>query len=116
MKCKKCGSEHIVKNWKRNGKQCYLCKECSHQFISETGRHSLQEEQTAVLLYCLGLSFTAISRVLFVHPSTILRWVRRYAKENCKKNIPTGEIIVELDEMWHFVHSKNKSVDLEGFL
>ena len=103
MKCKRCGSERVVKNGLRHHKQCYLCRYCRHQFTSETGRHTPQEEKVAVLLYCLGLSFTAIAQVLFVHPSTILRWVRKYAQENCRKPIPQGEIVVELDEMWHFV-------------
>jgi hypothetical protein len=35
-----------------------------------------------------------------------MRWVRKYAKENCEKPKPSGEIIVELDEMWHFIRSK----------
>ena len=106
MKCKRCNREKIVKNGRRKGKQCYLCRGCGHQFTSETGWHTPQEEKTAVLLYCLGLSFTAIAQFLFVHPSTILRWVRKYAKENCKKPVPQGEIVIELDEMWHFVNSK----------
>jgi transposase-like protein len=109
MKCKRCQSEEIVKNGMREGKQCYLCRGCKHQFTSEKGWHTPQEEKIAVLLYCLGLSFTAIAQVLFVHPSTILRWVRKYAKENCEKPKPTGEIVVELDEMWHFVRSKKTS-------
>ena len=106
MICKRCKSGKIKKNGFREGKQCYLCLECRHQFISELGRHTIQEEKVAVLLYCLDLSFTAISQVLFVHPSTILRWVRKYAHNNCKKPIPQGEIVIELDEMWHFVQSK----------
>ena len=106
MICKRCSSERIKKNGFRDGKQCYLCRDCKHQFISEFGRHTPQEEKMAVLLYCLGLSFTAIAQVLFVHPSTVLRWVRKYAHKNCKKPIPQGEIVIKLDEMWHFVHSK----------
>jgi len=106
MKCKRCESDKVKKNGFREEVQCYLCNNCKHQFISENGRHSIQEEKTAVLLYCLGLSFTAIANVLFVHPSTIMRWVRKYADNNCKKPIPKGEIVIELDEMWHFVHSK----------
>ena len=106
MKCKRCRSERVVKNGMRHYKQCYLCRDCRHQYTSETGRHTPQEEKAAVLLYCLGLSFTAIAQVLFVHPSTILRWVRKYAQENCRKPVPQGEIVIELDEMWHFVRSK----------
>jgi hypothetical protein len=35
-----------------------------------------------------------------------MRWVRRYANENCKKPEPQGEIVIELDEMRHFIRSK----------
>lgn len=35
MKCKRCGSENIVKNGSRRGKPCFLCKNCKHQFTSE---------------------------------------------------------------------------------
>ena len=110
MKCKRCGCEHIVKCGKRKGRQCYLCRNCGHQFVSVSGRHTLQEKQCAVLLYCLGLSFTAIAGVLSVHPSTILRWVCKYAKDNCGKPVPQGEIVIELDEMWHFLRSKKTKV------
>ena len=104
MICKRCGSNKISKNGKRKKKQCYLCGECGHQFTSERGLE--QEAKVAVLLYCLGLSLTAIAGILYVHPSTVMRWVRKYAQANCKKPIPQGEIVVELDEMWHFVRSK----------
>ena len=82
MKCKRCNSARILKNGKREGQQCYICKNCKHQFISEFGRHTPQEEQAAVLLHCLGLSFASIAQVLFVHPSTILRWVRKYSHKD----------------------------------
>ena len=110
MKCKRCGGTEIVKRGKREGKQCYFCKDCRHQFVSEFGRHTKEEEQLAVLLYCLGLSFTAIGCVLHVHASTIMRWIRRYAETNCPKPEPKGEIVVELDEMWHFIQSKKLNV------
>jgi hypothetical protein len=39
-------------------------------------------------------------------------WVKIYAKENYVKPEPKGEaVIVELDEMWHYLHTKKlKSV------
>ena len=104
MVCKRCGSSEVKKNGLRRKKQCYLCRDCHHQFTNEKGYE--QEKKTAVLLYCLGLSFTSIAQVLFVHPTTVMRWVRKYAKENCKKAVPQGEIVIELDEMWHFARSK----------
>ena len=112
MKCKRCGSEALQKNGKRKGKQCYRCKNCLHQFTSETGRHSEKEVEMAVSLYCLGLSFRTIARLFYVHNTTIMRWIRQYAKEHYDKPLVKGEIVVELDEMWHFIQSKK---DNAGF-
>jgi len=39
-----------------------------------------------------------------------MRWVRRYAQVTYRKPEPKGEIVVELDEMWHFIQSKKINV------
>jgi len=109
-RCRYCGSEEIWKNGKRNKKQNYMCKECRRQFTSEHGRHTEQEEKLAILLYCMGLSMTAIGKIMHYHTSTIMRWIRKYAKATCRKPEPKGEIVVELDEMWHFIKSKKINV------
>ncbi|MDR2167375.1 MAG: helix-turn-helix domain-containing protein [Clostridiales bacterium] len=57
------------------------------------------------MLYCLGLSLTTIGKILHVHASTVMRWIRKYTEKNCKKPKPTGKIIIELDEMHHFIVS-----------
>ena len=110
MKCKRCGCEKITKNGKKDKKQNYLCKNCGHQFISEFGRHTEQEENLAILLYCMGLSFTAIAQILHYHTSTIMRWIRKYTKSDCKKLEPKGEILIELNELWDFVRSKKINI------
>ena len=110
MKCKQCGSESIVKNGKREGAQCYRCKDCSHQFTSEFGRHTEWEEKMAVSLYAAGLSFRTIAVLFCVHNTTIYRWIRDYAQEHYQKPVPKGEIVVELDEMFHFIKSKKTNV------
>ncbi|MDR2700678.1 MAG: hypothetical protein LBC12_07805, partial [Nitrososphaerota archaeon] len=48
----------------------------------------------------------AIGRMLKVEPSTILYWVKNFALRTYEKPIPQGEVLVELDEMWHFLRSK----------
>ena len=58
----------------------------------------------------MGLSMTAIGKILHYHTSTIMRWVRKYAKAGCRKPEPKGEIVVELDEMWHYIKSKKINV------
>jgi transposase len=52
----------------------------------------------AVWLYAHGFSFRAIAKFLKVVVSTVYVWVKKYAKENYKK-----EVIIELDEMWHYL-------------
>jgi hypothetical protein len=32
--------------------------------------------------------------------------VREFAKAHYQKPVPKGEIVLELDEMWHFLHLK----------
>ena len=91
MKCKKCGNETLVKNGRREGKQCYLCRECRHQFTSEHGRHSKQDEALAALLYRFGLPLASIAQLMFIHPSTALRWVRKHTEESQKQPAPQNE-------------------------
>ena len=56
--------------------------------------------------------------------TTVLKWVYRWAKENYQKPKPKGEVLIELDEMHHFIRSKKTSVGcgrhmtarMEGYL
>jgi hypothetical protein len=65
----------------------------------------------------------AIGRMLKVEPSTILYWVRNFALKTYQKPTPQGEVVIELDEMWHFLRSKKtrsssgrRTVELPGSL
>lgn len=106
MKCKICGSDKIIKNGKVKGQQQYLCRNCRHQFISEFGRHTDWEERMAVALYAVGLSFRTIAALFCVDGATIYRWVRNFAQLKYTKPTPQGEVVIELDEMHHFIRSK----------
>jgi hypothetical protein len=48
----------------------------------------------------------AIRRMLNVEPSTILYWVKNFALRTYEKPTPQGEVVIEFDEMWHFLCSK----------
>ena len=42
-----------------------------------------------------------------VSVKAVFDWVKSYAKANYVKPEPKGEaVVVELDEMWHYLHSK----------
>ena len=105
--CPKCSCTVVVKNGKHLGKQRYRCKSCGFQFTRTTARgRPASEKATAVLLYTLGLSFNCIARMLKVSTPAVLRWVRLFAEKTYEKPQPGEAVIVELDEMWHFLCSK----------
>ena len=106
----KCQSIEVVKNGKVQGKQRYKCKSCSLQFTRLTPRgRPAQEKAMAVTLYTLGLSIRAIARLIGVSPTAVLKWIKTFAKTHYEKPAPGDAIIVELDEMWHYLGSKKTS-------
>jgi len=104
--CIKCGSKKTVKNGLRAGQQSYLCRECGYQFMSDRPTASDKLKLRAVALYCAGLSFRTIGVLLGYANTSILYWVREFATAHYQKPVPKGELILELDEMWHFLGSK----------
>ena len=105
--CPKCASERIVKNGRHLERQRFRCKDCGFQFTRDTPRgRPATEKAMAILLYTLGLSFNAIARIYGVATSTVMRWVRDFAEKTYEKPSPGEAVIIELDEMWHYLHSK----------
>jgi transposase-like protein len=105
--CPKCNSEQVVKNGKHLGKQRHRCKLCGFQFTRETPRgRPAKEKALAILLYTLGLSLSAIARLFKVSTTAVLQWVRLFSEKTYEKPEPYEAVIVELDEMWHYLHSK----------
>ena len=67
-------------------------------------------KREAVGLYCAGLSLSATGRRLGVSAQSVMRWVRDHARHHCPKPEPSGRaVVVELDEMWHFVEKRRVS-------
>ena len=64
----------------------------------------------AVTLYTQGLSIRAIARLIEVSPSAVLKWIKTFAKTHYEKPAPADAILVELDEMWHYVKSKKNKL------
>jgi len=105
MKCTNCNSERVVKNGSKNGNKYLKCKECGTQF-SEAVQTSEVAQRCAVVLYCFGLSLRSIGTILDYSNVTILFWIRNFARLHYDKPIPQGDIVLELDEMWHFIEQK----------
>ena len=107
-RCKNCKSSEYTKAGFVKEEQRYKCKKCGCQFVPTRQKGRSEEEKLkAVRLYAHGLSFRAIGKFLNVSARSVFVWVKRFAENNYTKPVLTGDsVIVELDEMWHFIHSK----------
>lgn len=109
--CKRCGSKSYVKNGFVREMQRYRCRDCGYNF-TDTPRRGRSEEAKAlaVLLYSMGKSsYRFIGKLLGVSQVAVYNWICEAAA-----NIPEPEIDaftkeMELDELWHFLHSKKTS-------
>jgi transposase len=103
--CPKCTHPHVVKAGKARGKPRWLCRGCGYQFTCTTPRgRPLWQKSLAIFLYYRGVSMNALGKMFGVWASTILTWIRRYAADHSEKPAPNGKaIVLELDEMWHFL-------------
>src|SRR5918996_1366281 len=62
---------------------------------------------TAVLLYLSDLSMNRTARLLGVSTPTVMAWIERFAEVYAQKPEPEGRaVVVELDEMWHFLKKR----------
>ena len=108
--CPKCQTEQVVKNGQHLGRQRYRCKLCRFQYTRVTPRgHPANEKAAAILLYTMGLSLNAIARIYKISAQSVLRWVRNFAEKTYEKPEPREAVVVELDEMWHYLGSKKTS-------
>jgi len=107
MKCIKCGSEETMKNGHHHERQRFKCKNCGYQFTKEhSASKSPRTKCLAIMLFHSGLSLRSIASIVHVSAPCVLNWVREFSVTGYKKPKPQGSILVTLDEMWQFLHSK----------
>src|SRR3954453_5419334 len=111
LRCKRCGSEERVRNGFMKGLQRYRCKACGLNFTDTPPRGMpLRIKLTAVLLYVSGLSMNRTAKLLGVSTPSVMTWIEQFAKAHAQKPEPEGRaVVVELDEMWHFLKKSGKS-------
>ena len=111
LRCKGCGSEEQVKNGFMRGKQRYRCKACGLNFTDTPPRGMpLRVKVTAVLLYLSGLSMNRTAKLLGVSTPSVMTWIEQFAEVYAQKPEPEGHaVVVELDEMWHFLKKSGTS-------
>jgi transposase-like protein len=105
LTCKKCGSKHIVKAGKVRDNQRYKCTSCGYQFQPNRSKGKADStKKIAVFLYQCGLSMRTIAKIVKTDVHAVYRWIRKFTEENYKKPKQKPEVvIVELDEIWHFI-------------
>jgi insertion element IS1 protein InsB len=110
--CPQCQSDRLVNNGSAAGKPKKQCQQCGYQFTRTTPRGKpLTMKVTAVLLYLSGISMNRIAFLLRVSAQAVLNWIRTFARKYEEKPKPTGRrIILELDEMWHYVKQKRQKL------
>ena len=63
--------------------------------------------QTDVLFYSLGkASFRFLAQLFAVSPATTYQWVGKSAETLAEPVVSAGVKEIEIDQMWHFLHSK----------
>jgi hypothetical protein len=98
------------------GQQRYLCKECGLNFTDTPARGKpLALKAAAVLLYISGLSMNRTAKLLGVSTPTVQAWLEQFAAAYAQKPEPEGRaVVIELDEMWHYLKKVGAALDLEG--
>jgi transposase len=111
LRCKRCGGEEHVKNGLMRGKQRYRCKACGLNFTDTPPRGMpLRVKVLAVLLYVSGLSMNRTAKLLGVSTPSVMAWIEQFALAYAQKPEPEGRaLVVELDEMWHFLKKSGTS-------
>jgi transposase-like protein len=111
LRCKRCGSGQYVKNGFMKGLQRYRRKACGLNFTDTPPRGMPPRVKvTAVLLYLSGLSMNRTAKLLGVSTPSVMAWIEQFAKAYTQKPEPEGRaLVVELDEMWHFLKKRPTS-------
>src|SRR4051794_17668143 len=111
LRCKGCGDEEHVKNGFMRGKQRYRCKACGLNFTDTPPRGMpLRVKVEAVLLYLSGLSMSRAAKLLGGSTPSVQAWIERLAEVYAQKPEPEGRaVVVELDEVWHFLKRRPTS-------
>lgn len=78
MYCPTCNSIQLRKNGRRQGRQCYQCKDCGRQFLESYRAWEYSNDVKALCLrmYENGMGLRGIERVTGIHHTTIMHWVR----------------------------------------
>ncbi len=69
----------------------------------------MKDKLLAIVLCMHSLSLNAIARLFNVSAPAVLKWVRNFGRENYEKPKPGSAVVMEVDEMWHYLQKKPTS-------
>ena len=74
----------------------------------DTPRVSTPTKENRCAAILSGYSLNAISKLFAVHASSVLKWIRAFAKTYAQKSevLNTQVVRLELDEVWHYLGKK----------
>ena len=115
--CPSCGSSHILKNGSiHNKKQKYLCKDCGRQFVENPTKRYVSKQEIECLERGLleRISLRGLARMLKIS----IKWIQNYVNKLYRSiSFQTSSLaacleglILECDELWSFVCSKENPV------
>ncbi|MFZ7338422.1 transposase-like zinc-binding domain-containing protein [Comamonas jiangduensis] len=110
MQCPRCNHHHTQKiGLSRHKRQRWMCMGCRRTFGDKDLRLiDPKIKALALAMYAEGIAARKIERLLHVSHNAVLGWVR---KEVAGKALqaPTAKdlAVIEADEMWSYVGSKN---------
>jgi hypothetical protein len=88
--------------------QRYRCGSCGYNFTPTPARGKPPAMKAlALLLYAMGnMSFCGIARLLGVSDVAVLNWIRTEARKLPEPSAAADQVVITLDEMWHFLQKK----------
>jgi len=114
--CPQCNAQDIIKSVVVKGRQRFKFKQCHYQFTNfskEQGK-PLWMKLEAVLMYLSVISMNATAKILGVSAQSVLNCARDLGEANYEKPAPESAVVVELDELWHFIQEKKQTMGLES--
>jgi IS1 family transposase/transposase-like protein len=111
--CPRCGSYHTIKNGSvHNGKPKNQCQNCGRQFVIHPTQQIVSDDTKELIdkLLLERISWRGIARVTGVSWSWLQNYVNNKLSEVPRQvsisEKPRGKLIIECDELWSFVFSK----------
>jgi len=111
--CPKCqATTRQVKAGKsKAGCQRYKCQHCKSRYTPEPKGSGYPDELRlqAVRMYVDGINYRRIGRLLNVHHTSVINWVKAFAAQLPDAPQPEELHTIELDELFTFIETKKNA-------